>query len=109
MVRWLEDHSDYPKFTSELSIIELIRTCLRIDETAIADARQLLEGLDKVPISSIVIEHSAMMKPLELRSLDSIHLATALLIKKSLSSFVTYDQRLLNAATSMGIFALSPK
>lgn len=109
LVQFLEENRDLPKLTSELSIIELIRTCLRRDETTIANGRQLLEGLDKIPISSTIIEHSAMARPVELRSLDSIHLASALLVKESLNAFVAYDRRLLDAASSVGILAISPE
>jgi predicted nucleic acid-binding protein len=43
-----------------------------------------------------------------IRSLDAIHLGTALTIRPSLTSFVTYDKRLLDAATAAGLPADSP-
>ena len=41
-------------------------------------------------------------------SLDVIHLGTALNIRRSLTSFVTYDKRLLDAAIAAGLPADSP-
>jgi hypothetical protein len=37
------------------------------------------------------------------RSLDAIHLGTALRSRSSLTSFVTYDKRLLDAAQAAGL------
>jgi len=37
------------------------------------------------------------------RSLDAIHLSTALRSRSSLTSFVTYDRRLLGAAQAAGL------
>jgi predicted nucleic acid-binding protein len=45
----------------------------------------------------------AQTKPATVRSLDAIHLATALRIRPKLTSFVTYDKRLADAAQAAGI------
>jgi predicted nucleic acid-binding protein len=37
------------------------------------------------------------------RSLDAIHLATALRIRSQLTSFITYDKRLADAAQVAGL------
>ena len=42
------------------------------------------------------------------RSLDAIHLGTALSIRPVLTSFVTYDKRLLDAAQAAGLPINSP-
>jgi predicted nucleic acid-binding protein len=46
--------------------------------------------------------------PLELRSLDAIHLATASLLGADLGEIVTYDERMAAAAQSMGFRVSSP-
>ncbi len=43
-----------------------------------------------------------------LRSLDAIHLASALAIGTDLSAFVAYDLRLASAATAAGLELLTP-
>jgi hypothetical protein len=44
-----------------------------------------------------------------LRSLDAIHLATARILAPDLDALVTYDDRLLRAATDAGLATVSPR
>jgi uncharacterized protein len=46
--------------------------------------------------------------PATVRSLDAVHLGTALRSRPSLTSFVTYDQRLLDAAQAAGLPSDAP-
>ena len=46
--------------------------------------------------------------PATVRSLDAIHLGTALHTRRALTSFVTYDRRLLDAARTAGLPVDSP-
>ena len=101
--------SDVPKISSELSTVELLRTCRRIDEHAIADAVLLLQGIDLLPVDRSVIEHAAVVGPSQLRSLDAIHLASALSVQSDLVAFVAYDTRLGSAASSLGLEVASPR
>ncbi len=48
------------------------------------------------------------MLPVELRSLDAVHLATAARIGADLAEVVTYDQQMAAAARSMGYKVSSP-
>lgn len=105
---WLRERSALPKVTSELSTIELVRVCRRRDEEAVADARGLLGGLDLIPIAVAVVERATAIGPPDLRSLDAIHLASALSIKDDLISLVTYDQRLVSAAVEQQIHVATP-
>ena len=43
-----------------------------------------------------------------LRSLDAIHLATARILAPELDGLVTYDDRLIRAATDAGLVTVSP-
>jgi predicted nucleic acid-binding protein len=43
------------------------------------------------------------IRPSTVRSLDAIHLATALRIRPRLTSFITYDKRLADAAHTAGL------
>jgi uncharacterized protein len=81
------------KLSSQFTTIELIRTCRRLDDEDVSGARQLLAGVDLVPLSEDLLEAAALNRPLELRSLDAIHLATALSVADQLSAFVVYDSR----------------
>ena len=48
------------------------------------------------------------VEPATVRSLDAIHLGTALYSRPGLTSFVTYDKRLLDAAQMAGLPVDSP-
>ena len=63
-------------------------------------------GILKKSMSGEVIALARRLAPLELRTLDAIHLASALLIDADL--LVAYDQRLLEATTTHGISTSSP-
>jgi predicted nucleic acid-binding protein len=43
------------------------------------------------------------VRPATVRSLDAIHLGTALSIRPRLTSFITYDKRLADAARTEGL------
>ena len=49
------------------------------------------------------------LEPLVLRTLDAIHLATALAVGDDLDAIVTYDDRMLEAARLIGSSAVSPR
>ncbi len=46
--------------------------------------------------------------PATVRSLDALHLGTALTIANELTAFVTYDKRLAEAATAAGLTTSAP-
>jgi uncharacterized protein len=106
--QWVSDRSELPKLTGELSTVELVRTCRRLDEGAVADARRLLAGLDLLPMASAIVEEAALAGPALLRSLDAIHLASALSVREGLIAFVTYDARLAAAAASEDLPLVGP-
>lgn len=105
---WLTSRADVPKVSSDLSTVELLRTCQRIGDGALDDARRLLGGIDLLPIDHVVVEQAAVIFPRELRSLDAIHLASAMSLRTELSDFVAYDSRLCSAATAAGLLVVSP-
>ena len=105
---WLLDRSDVPRVSSELSTIELLRVCRRRDDESLPEARRLLAGLDLVPIASVVVERAVTAGPPDLRSLDAIHLASALTVREGLVAVVTYDHRLATAATAEQLEVVAP-
>lgn len=108
LARWVEDRAEVPKISSQLSIIELLRVCRRLDEAASDAATLLLRGLDLLPVDRAVIDQAATVDPQELRSLDAIHLATALTVRESLTALVAYDDRLCSAGRRAGLPVESP-
>lgn len=105
---WLTEQEGLPKLSSEVAVIELVRTCRRRDEAAEPAARQLLVGLDLVPLTRDLVEGACLLGPLELRSLDAIHLASAVALADALTWFVAYDARLGTAAATAGLPVIAP-
>jgi uncharacterized protein len=84
--------------SSALLGVEAIRACGRYGEEYAAEARVFLEGMALLPLDHVVLDEAASIDPADLRSLDALHLATALSIKGEIGLFVTYDERLGAAA-----------
>jgi uncharacterized protein len=64
---------------------------------------QVTEPIDLIPISRAIVESASRLQPRLLRSLDAIHLASALSLGADLDALVTYDRRLAEAARGMGL------
>lgn len=108
---WLlaQTRQDSYMVTSALSRVELLRAIARQDDPGLADrARFLLDGLDMLPVTDAVIAAAESIGPAGLRSLDAIHLASAAQIESELTSFVTYDHRLLEGCRDVGFETQSP-
>jgi uncharacterized protein len=108
LAEWLSVREDVPKVSSDLSTIELLRTCRRVDDDAVEGANQLLGGIDLLPIDRAIVEKAATLVPTEMGSLDAIHLASALSVKANLTALVAYDVRLCSAAAEAGFDVVSP-
>jgi predicted nucleic acid-binding protein len=94
--------------TSALARAELLRAARRRDELTLRTARELLDAIAAVTINESLLEHAGSLEPLTLRTLDAIHLATALELGADLSALVAYDARLLAAAAAAAVPTLSP-
>ncbi len=94
--------------SSALLSVEAIRACGRYGGGYAADARLFLEGVALIPLGDSVLDHAASLVPNGLRSLDALHLATALSIHAEVGAFVTYGRGLADAATEEGLTVLSP-
>ena len=78
------------------------------DERVRAEAANLLQRLVLIESDRDVLEQAGNLDPVSLRSLDAIHLATALQVKDDIDGLVTYDRRLAEAAGAYGLKVLSP-
>ena len=95
-----------PLVTSRVGIIELRRVGRRSGaDPNRADA--LAATLVVVELDE-VIEHAALSVDPTIRTLDAIHLATALAAADSVTGFVCYDERLAAAAESVGLTVVAP-
>lgn len=108
LTSWLAERADTTWVSSELASVEVVRAARRLDEDAVPAARTLLERLDVVPLTGVVVRTAQDLRPAALRSLDALHLASALLLREDLTAFVAYDARLAVAAADAGLVTASP-
>lgn len=106
--RWISARADTPLVSSELARIEVVRASRRLHVDALPAARALLAQLDLIPLTSNLVDEAADVGEPLLRSLDALHLASALSIGADLSAFVAYDHRLSRAAAAVGLESLRP-
>ncbi len=105
---WLAAREEAAWSASSLTRVEVVRAVARSQATAVPTARRLLAGMDLVPITRDLLETAADLAPPSLRSLDALHLATALSLGSALDAFVVYDERLTQAATDAGLPVVAP-
>lgn len=108
LASWLSAHAGSPMISSELAKVEVLRGCRRVNPDTLPAARSLLAQLDLIPLTSDLIDDAADIGEVTLRSLDAIHLASALSIRSDLAGFIAYDLRLGEAAVALGLGVLSP-
>jgi predicted nucleic acid-binding protein len=71
-------------------------------------ARAVLARVALVDVDRRILTGAAALDPPSLRTLDAIHLATALALREELGALVTYDRRLATAATHARLDVLAP-
>jgi uncharacterized protein len=94
--------------SSALLGLEAIRACSRHRGEYARDAREWLSGVSRLPLDDTLLDEAATLGPANLRSLDAIHLATAVSIREEIGAFVTYDRRLTGAAQASGLPVVTP-
>lgn len=101
--------SRWSGFVSSMLLgVEAIRACARYGTGYATDARAWLGDVVLMPIDDEVLDRAATLGPPGLKALDALHLATALTITDEIGAFLTYDQRLAEAAASHGLPVLLP-
>jgi uncharacterized protein len=105
---WLGERADTGWISSVLAEIESFRALARHAPEAAARLPPVLDQIDLIGLEPPVRILAQAMRPATVRSLDAIHLGTALYTRPALTSFVTYDKRLLDAALAAGLSAEAP-
>ena len=102
--------SDPETVSSALAGVEVLRAVRRAGSAAekVSRAQAVLDRIALVPIDTGVLRRASRMESTDLRTLEAIHLATALMLGPEIAGLVTYDARLAQAATSAGLAALAP-
>lgn len=108
MRRWM-DGTIGRVFASDLLRTEFLRVVRRAVPAREARARDVLDSVLLVKLTRATFDVASACEPRTLRSLDALHLASALEFGRELAGIVTYDERLAEAAEANGITAISPR
>lgn len=98
-----------PVCSSALARTEAARALARNEPAALAVLPSVLATLHQWPVSDRVLDDAAVLPGSTLRSLDAVHLATAVQMRSVLNWFVAYDKRLVDAALTSGLQAVTPE
>ena len=95
--------------SSRVGEVELRRvTGRQAERPADATVDAVLRATSFVELDPLIAGSAGRIGPATLRSLDAIHLASAMALGDELDVFVTYDGRLADAARGAGLRVVSP-
>jgi predicted nucleic acid-binding protein len=108
LAEYLAEQPDH--ISSAIALVEVMRAVRRLGAPDGMQARAdvVLRSVALFTVDESVLRRAATLEPRSLRTLDSIHLATALLLGEDLSGFIVYDTRLSDAAQQHGLPLLAP-
>lgn len=105
--RWYEARQRVVAVSSSLALVEVVRAVGQDGPAMKERARAVLAGLDLMPMTYDLLGEAGELGH-SVRSLDAIHLVSAIRLKRDLQAFVAYDKRLLQAAEEAGLPIASP-
>lgn len=94
--------------SSQVAVVELIRLSRRQTPSLEHLAADVLDRLALHPLDYETRMRAARLDPPNLRSLDAIHLATALGLVPEVEAFLAYDRQLQEAAEQAGLSVQAP-
>ena len=106
MHRWLVAATRV--LTSRVGVIETNRAVARRGTYDTIHRDAVLGDVEVIEVDAAIATAAAAVGPTTLRTLDAIHLASALSILPELDAFVTYDDRLAQAARAIGLPVMRP-
>lgn len=105
MLRWYVESDRIA--TSRIGIIETTRVVRRRAHDA-GHLRRVLGSIEVIECDAMVGDRAGGIEPTTVRTLDTIHVASALALGAELDAFVTYDERLADAARAAGLPTVAP-
>ncbi|MGB3184982.1 MAG: PIN domain-containing protein [Ornithinimicrobium sp.] len=109
LIEWLEHQTEEGFLTSELGRVEVLRAARRVgDESVVVQAHAVLAELDLITLDRVVQDLACDLAESGLRTSDALHLASALLLREHLDTFVAYDQPLALAARDSRLNVVAP-
>ena len=100
----------WPRLSSSTLLeVEGLRAARRTHPVAYDTATTLLGGMELIEIDAEIRRAAVALRDPGVRSLDAIHLATALSLGERCGAFFAYDERLIAAARAHGLTVTVPR
>jgi predicted nucleic acid-binding protein len=94
---------------SRLAVVECRRAARRASHRRVLQTvDEILEAIYLIEVTPAILDAAAAADPPILRSLDAIHLATAMSVADPVMDVITYDERFADAARSRGLAVVQP-
>lgn len=106
-LRDLLEH-DADQLSSTIVEIEVVRAVRRAVPELVLQAQRVVAMVTVIEPNEAIRARAALLEPAMLRTLDALHLATALEIVDELDGLVSYDVRLSDAAAATGLRVFAP-
>lgn len=97
------------RVSSALLRTESVRAVRHLGPDALTIVRNALRRIDLIAIDDRILDSAGILEPRVLRTLDAIHLATAIAVGDDLEAIVTYDERMVEAARLLGLSTATPR
>lgn len=94
--------------SSSLARVEVPRAVAPHGRRALSRAQAILAQVSLIHLDDTLLDSAAALAPAGLRSLDAVHIASALALGDDLASLITYDVRMTGAATLLGLPVSAP-
>jgi uncharacterized protein len=98
------------RIASQIGFVEVHRAIRRAseDRMVLRCLEEVLTTIHFMDVHMEIFAEASLLQPRTLRSLDAIHLASALSLRPELGAFVTYDRTLAGAARKLDLNVLTP-
>ena len=97
------------RVSSALLRTEALRAVRHLGSDTLSVVREGLRRVELVGIDDRILDAAGILEPRVLRTLDAIHIATAMALGDDLEAVVTYDDRMLDAAQLLGLRTATPR
>jgi len=108
LIQYLAERADLALVSSTLHRAEVPRAVWRAEPGALPRSYRIIKRIGRVALTPDVLEISTTVPPRSLPVAAAIHLASALVLKRDITAFIAYDERLLAAAKEAGLPVASP-
>ena len=94
---------------SVLVVVECRRAARRAaNRRVVQRIEEVLQAVYLIDLSGPLLDRAARLAPASIRSLDAIHLASALSVEEPALDVITYDGRMADAAQANGLRVAQP-